>query len=70
MAGQPFVLASVFAFAVSFSLAQQHRAARLELLRELGDGLAGACDVLAMRFGGLGRMIDLGRAVADRDDEM
>ncbi len=40
-----------------------------ELLREHGDGLAGLGDAFAMGLGFLGRAVDLGGAVADRDDE-
>ena len=60
------------ALARSFALflAQQHRAARFEFLREHGDGLAGRGDAFAMSLGVLGRAVDFGGAVADRDDEM
>ncbi len=58
------------AFILAVALTQQDRAARFELLRKLGDGGAGLGDALAMGFGFLGRAVDLGGAVADRDDEM
>ena len=63
------VLAAVLAVAFFLSLLQQHRAARLELLRECGDGPPGLGNAFAMHLGFLGRMIDLGGAVADRADE-
>ncbi|MHC2400036.1 hypothetical protein ACVMGC_004580 [Bradyrhizobium barranii subsp. barranii] len=52
------------------ALAEQHRTARFQLPREGGAGLAGAGDVLAVGLGRLGRGVDLGRALADRDDEL
>ena len=64
-AGQPFVLAPLRAFAP----AQQHRAARFQLLRKHGDGLAGLGDAFAVGFGFLGGAVDFDGAVADRSDE-
>src|SRR5258708_3178398 len=66
VARQPFVFAAVFAVA----LAEQHRAARLELLREHGDGGAGLCGAPALGFRLPGCAVDFGGAVTDRDDEM
>src|SRR5215204_172268 len=68
-AGQLLLSAAILMRAFSVSLAQQHRAARLELLRECGDRPSGRGDAFAMDFGFLGRVIDLGGAGADRADE-
>src|SRR6266567_945770 len=64
-ARQPLLLVAPLAVA----LAQQHGAARFELLRKCRDGLAGLGDAIAMCLGFLGGDVDLGGAVADRDNE-
>ncbi len=65
-ARQPQAFAPIFALA----LAQQHRAVSLEFLRKHGDGVAGPGDAFAVSLGLLGRAVDFGSAVADRNDEM
>jgi hypothetical protein len=52
------------------ALVQQHGASRFQLLRKRGDGLARLGHVGAMGLGFLGGAVDLGRALADRNDEV
>src|SRR6185437_3543813 len=66
IAGQALLLATVLAPA----LAEQHGAAGLELVREDSHRLAGAGDAFAMAGCLFGCNVDLGGAVADRDDEL
>ena len=49
-------------------LAKQYGASGFEFLRKDGHGLAGIGDVLAMRIGFLRGAVDLGGAVADRNE--
>src|SRR4029079_9895328 len=55
---------------LALALPQQHGAARFEFLRKCRDGPAGLGDAFAVRLGLPGREVDLGGALADRDDEV
>ena len=66
VAGQPFRSPPL----VALALAQQHRAAGLELLRKHRHGLAGARDLLAVPRSFSGGHNDFGSTVADFDDEV